>query len=73
MLPKCDRCYMRISSYMTKHQKTTTCQAGARRRMNETKQDMQAKGNDIRFYVNGKEIERVRSFKYLGWIFVRNG
>ena len=54
---------------MDKHKDSWTCKRLSERRQNEEMQDEQANAEDIVFKVYGKEIERVREFKYLGrWI-----
>ena len=68
---KCDLCGQRCYD-LIKHQKTSTCMKNRRRRGNEEKQTLQAKGNRITFKVNGKDIERVSRFKYLGRWFSDN-
>ena len=58
------RCYD-----LEKHQKTSTCKKISKRRENERKQDLQAEADKVEFFINGKKIERVHRFKYLGrWL-----
>ena len=54
---------------LARHEDNATCKKLQKRRTNEIMQDKQAEANDVTFSVNGKCIERVRHFKYLGrWI-----
>ena len=41
-------------------------------RINENKQLLQYDGNNVKFYINGKELECVTNLKYLGYIFSEN-
>ena len=68
ILPKCQMCGMRISGNMDQHQNSFTCKRGRMRRQNEIKQDQQFVASNVKFYIDGEEIERVRYFKYLGRI-----
>ena len=70
-LPKCNHCLMRCRN-LDNHQKTNTCKAGMRQRLNEQQLEQQAKAEKVKFFVNDKEIERVTSFKYLGQILQQN-
>ena len=56
------------SKDVPRHQKTNTCERLRRRRKNEHLQDLQAKGEGVRFRIYGKQIEKVREFTYLGRI-----
>ena len=67
----CGLCNM-FSKDLTKHQRSATCKKGRNRRINESKQSLQFQADKVKFFVNGKEIERVFSFKYLGQIFTEN-
>ena len=49
-----------------KHLDSFTCKRGASRRNNEKKQDQQAKAEEVKFYIDGIELEKVSEFKYLG-------
>ena len=49
-----------------KHLDSYTCRKGASRRCNEQKQDRQAKAEEVKFFIDGIELEKVREFKYLG-------
>ena len=71
LLPKCGLCGMRTQN-ITQHQQLTTCRAARRRRENEQKLVKQVEGNNVIFTVNGKPLERVRHFKYLGRILSDN-
>ena len=71
ILPKCQLCGFRTKN-MTKHENSPTCLQAQRRRGNEEKMIEQAKANQVKFTVNGKAIERVRKFKYLGRFFTDN-
>ena len=71
VLPKCDLCGMRATDIL-KHQNSYTCKQAQRRRTNETRQDEQARANRVVFNIDGKEIDRVRHFKYLGRTFTDN-
>ena len=53
---------------MSNHQKTKTCCIGRDERENKILQNKQAKGGEVEFYINGKELERMEEFKYLGSI-----
>ena len=64
-LPKCTKCGMRVVD-MDKHLDSYTCKKGASRRANEIKQDRQARAEEVKFFIDGIEIEWVREFKYLG-------
>ena len=68
ILTKCNRCGMRVSNLLTQQQ-SPTCAKGWRRRENEVKQAAQARADNVCFMVNGKQIERVNQFRYLGRIF----
>ena len=68
---KCNLCGMKCYD-LEAHQKTKTCEKNAARRRNEKQQDLQAIANKIKFYVNGKEIQRVSEFKYLGRWFTED-
>ena len=70
-LPKCDKCGMHTKN-ITRHQKTATCKRLQVRRTNEEKQDEQARAELVKFTVNGKEVERVKYFRYLGRILSEN-
>ena len=70
-LSKCQLCGMRTAD-IQKHTNNYTCKQAQRRRSNEEKQDDQFRANRVTFNINGKEIERVRQFKYLGRIFTDN-
>ena len=67
-LPKCEKCGMRCFN-LQRHRDSPTCKKAQQRRKHEYLQQEQAKANTINFTVNGKSIERVREFKYLGRIF----
>ena len=58
------RCLQNISS----HQKTKTCSIGRKRRNQEMLQNKQAKGGEAKFFINGKKLERMEEFWYLGRI-----
>ena len=62
---RCKSCGM-FAVDVEKHQKTKTCEEGRKRREMERKQDQQAEAGDRKFFVCGKELERVHEFKYLG-------
>ena len=66
----CIICYTRIprTNNMQRHVRTNTCQRLRVRRENEKKLEAQAKADQVRFLVNGVELERVNKFKYLGRI-----
>ena len=70
-IPKCDLCGMRAKD-LGRHQQSSTCKKLRGRRESERKQDLQAKASKVTFQVNGKNIERVRSFRYLGRILTDN-
>ena len=52
----------------TKHQASQTCKKLTSRRQHEIRQNAQAQANDVVFTVNGKAVEEVHEFKYLGRI-----
>ena len=56
------------SGNLEKHIDNTTCKRLATRRNNEILQDKQVIAENVKFYIQGKEIERVREFEYLGRI-----
>ena len=64
-LPRCPLCGY-FTNNIDRHQRTEACRKGRTRRINEVKQDEQEKISKVEFYVNGKKIERVHEFKYLG-------
>ena len=66
-LEKCKLCYMR-SPNKSRHQHTATCKRLVQRRMNERKEREQVEAENVKFTVNGKEIEEVSKFQYLGRI-----
>ena len=71
VLPKCGLCGMRMMD-IPKHQKSQTCGKLRTRRMNEEKQDKQAEAEKVRFTVNGKPIQKVKRFLYLGRTLTSN-
>ena len=64
-LPKCSLCKMHHKN-MDKHMNTDICKTLQGRRINEEKERLQAEAEDVNFFVNGIEIERVTHFNYLG-------
>ena len=64
-MAKCEKCGM-YSANVERHQKTKTCLRLRTKRENERLQDLQARGEEVRILVKGKEIERVDEFTYLG-------
>ena len=70
-LKRCEFCNM-FAKDMDRHVRTATCRKGRTRRINENKQLLQHNANNVKFYINGKELERVTNFKYLGRIFTEN-
>ena len=70
-LPKCSLCGLRTRD-LQKHQRSRTCQQAQRKRMNEKKQDKQYNAGKVQFTVNGKQLQRVKQFRYLGRIFTDN-
>ena len=71
LLPKCSLCSMH-AKFMTRHKSSTTCKRARVRRNNESMQDKQFEAGKVIFLVYGKEIERVREFRYLGRIFTED-
>ena len=71
LLPKCPKCKMHCLD-MEKHLRSKTCEKIFTRRRNEDLQDKQVMADEIKFYIQGEEIERVREFKYLGRILTNN-
>ena len=57
---------------ISKHQEIVTCKRARVRRKNENLQDKQVEAEQVRFLVYGKELERVKEFRYLGRIFTEN-
>ena len=45
--------------------RSKTCEKISTRRQNEELQDKQVMADEVKFYIQGEEIERVREFKYL--------
>ena len=70
-LPRCPLCGY-FTSDIERHQRTEACRKGRARRKNEEQQEKQAKVDRVKIYVNDKQIERVREFKYLGRILSEN-
>ena len=68
---KRDKCRMKCNN-LAKHQRSETCRKNSRRRGNELKQDAQGEVENISFAVNGKLIQRVKRFLYLGRWFDQN-
>ena len=64
---RCKLCGM-FSMNIEKHQKTKTCSIGRKQREAEKLQNLQADANKVKFLVYGKEIQRVKEFRYLGRI-----
>ena len=65
---KCDACGMKTCN-LNKHQTSDTCKKLRKRRDNEKKQNLQAEAENAEFRINGKLIEKVHHFKYLGrWL-----
>ena len=62
-IPKCEVCGMRAKD-MQRHKKSAICQKAGKRRMFERKQDLQAEADKVRIWINGKELVRVREFRY---------
>ena len=62
---KCELCNTRCYN-LDKHKLILNCLQLQERRRNETKYAQKVDADNVRFYVNGKEIERVSHFKYLG-------
>ena len=54
------------------HTGSKTCEKVSTRRQNEELQDPLALADEIKFYIQGEEIERVKEFKYLGRILTHN-
>ena len=70
-LPRCPLCGY-FAKDMDRHQRTEACKKGRARRMNEGRQEEQEKADGVSIYINGKQIERVHEFKYLGRILTEN-
>ena len=71
-LEKCDLCGMRCVN-LRGHRGKSTCKQAAQRRYNEAMQEWQVEANGVGFIVNGKQIDRVWDFKYLGRYFTEDG
>ena len=52
--------------------RSKTCEKISTRRQNEELQDKQVMSDEVKFYIQGEEIKRVREFKYLGRILTDN-
>ena len=70
-LPKCTICGLRTAN-LQKHQGSFTCNQISTRRTHENKQLAQSSAENVQFIVNGKKLQRVREFCYLGRIFTEN-
>ena len=70
-IPKCPLRGLR-SKDLQKHQQLRTCGQARQRRTNEQKQDEQYKAGKVEFTVNGKKLQQVKQFRYLGRIFTDN-
>ena len=66
-LEKCSFCGMRAEN-MNRHHQSNTCAKARMRRKNEERQDLQAKAEAKEIKINGVEIERLKTFRYLGRI-----
>lgn len=67
-LDRCGLCGM-FTKDVLKHQRSSTYEKGRYRRNNINKQNLQSNVSNIKFFINGHELERVSSFKYLSRIF----
>ena len=65
VLDKCGLCGMCCNN-LQKHQAIQTCKKLSLGRKHEVQQNAQAEANDVVFMVNGKAVEEVKKFKYLG-------
>ena len=57
---------------MERHVSSATCRKAEQRRVNEKRQDEQHEAEEVVFEVNGKRLERVRAFNYLGRVLTEN-
>ena len=65
---KCDSCGQNCRN-LEKHKKSAMCKKMTNRRINARKRQIQMAAEKAEFFVNGKKIERVHRFKYLGrWL-----
>ena len=71
-LEKCESCGLRCIN-LQRHKNSKTCKQLTQRRRNELLQDLQAQANHVSFNINGKQIERVSNFRYLGRIISEDG
>ena len=71
ILDKCSECGMRCLN-LQRHRGSQTCKKAAQRRHHEQLQRAQFDAESVTFTVNGKQIERVREFRYLGRIITDN-
>ena len=67
ILPKCEWCGMRTAR-LQKHMESDTCKRARGRRTNEIQRSLQDKAEMVSFQANGKTLEKVRRFRYLGRI-----
>ena len=51
---------------LEKHKKSAMCKKMTHRRENMKKRSLQVAVEKAKFFINGKKIERVHRFKYLG-------
>ena len=70
ILPRCDQCGMFITtdspSELTRHQNTKICRSGAKQYAAHHQEILQCSARHVRFIVDGRELENVPSFRYLG-------
>ena len=70
-LQRCGKCCMFLTGLtnVAKHQTTKNCQKGSSQREKREEDATQKQADEIIFYINGREIENVPEFKYLGrWL-----
>ena len=66
---RCESCAMFVTD-IKRHADSATCRRMSVRCRNERLADEQATADTVRFTINGEEIGRVRSFRYLGRILL---
>ncbi len=70
-LQRCGKCCMFLTGLtnVAKHQTTKNCQKGSSQREKREEDATRKQAGEIIFYINGREIENVPEFKYLGrWL-----
>ena len=71
VLERCGKCGM-MSQDVKRHERLDLCRKLQERRENEKAAMKQSEADEVEFYINGERIERVREFRYLGWILYQD-